>query len=340
MDSRGFLKLGYKIIQVPFWYWNHHGFPVSQQAPASPGPWPPLAASPFPPARNLKNWKTIKVYWVYEFTWHQNFGNLRNAESVTNETRWNHGARETQRRNAFSSLRTLTPSVNAAAAGVLEFWESHLIINGANCSSANLADFLDQNDQSQPDCRSGFIVTCDHMCCPLQKLSQVGAKLGPRLRSFQQELCHQILQNGIHLLLDILLMLLSHCRGALPRLNLPRRTAWQHRQSWCHAKMTRRCFFDQKWWSENHGCAEITFRVGFKKKVSLCCKRSGCKSAGRSAWKKITSWTRAAGCARCRQSMLDVWTELWRSFAPPRMAGIYLLTGTVVKSHCGQQHGW
>ena len=182
------------------------------------------------------------------------------------ETRWNHGARETQRRNAFSSLRTLTPSVNAAAAGVLEFWESHLIINGANCSSANLADFLDQNDQSQPDCRSGFIVTCDHMCCPLQKLSQVGAKLGPRLRSFQQELCHQILQNGIHLLLDILLMLLSHCRGALPRLNLPRRTAWQHRQSWCHAKMTRRCFFDQKWWSENHGCAEITFRVGLKKK--------------------------------------------------------------------------
>ena len=76
MDSRGFLKLGYKITQVPFWYWNHHGFPVSQQAPASPGPWPPLAASPFPPARNHQGLLSLRIH-------------LAPAESVTNETRWN-----------------------------------------------------------------------------------------------------------------------------------------------------------------------------------------------------------------------------------------------------------
>lgn len=72
----------------------------------------------------------------------------RSTESTTSAPKLRTPTRGVCHRNAFSSLRTLTPSVNAAAAGVLEFWESHLIINGANCSSANLPDLLDQNHQS------------------------------------------------------------------------------------------------------------------------------------------------------------------------------------------------
>lgn len=118
-----------------------------------------------------------------------------------------------------------------------------------------------------------------HFCCPLQKLrnsSGFSFSRLPRLRSFQQELCHQILQNGIHLLLDILLMLLSHfsappSSAKLPRLKQPRplrRTANGSTAvrrlgvtlKWRDAVF----FFDQKWWSENHGWkSEITFRLGF-----------------------------------------------------------------------------